>query len=227
MDADSEPLLSQAGDPQLDSLWPLFTVSDTLQFPFDTGSPRRVSRLVPAPPDAAFQPATDGPTALLFSPNSAMVTLLGFLVLLKAAGLPMQQSCTQIQTCHSVKTAIGDRAPGAVETSLSLSLSLSHSLSLALSLSRSLSLSLSLSRSFFLLHTHTHTHTHAEGGDRKGRQQRPTHLPDLCRQYIIPSTAGCAFAFRRFRCYGDSLLCHSHRPHLNPPPHYTTELYRP
>lgn len=77
MEAESEPELSHVGDSQPDSFWTLFTVSDTLQFPFDTGSPRCVSRLTPAPPDAAFQPATGGPAALLFPPNSAMVTLAG------------------------------------------------------------------------------------------------------------------------------------------------------
>lgn len=73
--AESEPALSHVGDSQPVSFWTLFAVSDTVHFPFDTGSPRCVSRLVPAPPDAAFrQPATGGPMALLFS---AMVTLSG------------------------------------------------------------------------------------------------------------------------------------------------------
>lgn len=73
--AESEPALSHVGDSQLDSLWTLLAVSEALQLPFDTGSSRCVSRLIPVPPDAAFQPATGG--LLLFSPNSAMVTLYG------------------------------------------------------------------------------------------------------------------------------------------------------
>lgn len=76
--AESGPVLSHFGDSQLDSFWTFLPAFGTLQLPFDTGSPRCVSRLVPVPPDAALQPATGGPTALLFSPNSAMVSLSGF-----------------------------------------------------------------------------------------------------------------------------------------------------
>lgn len=74
--AESGPVFSHFGDSQRGSFWTFLPVFGTLQFPFDTGSPRCVSRLVPAPPDAALQPATGGATALLLSPNSAMVSLL-------------------------------------------------------------------------------------------------------------------------------------------------------
>lgn len=114
--AESGPAFSHVGDSQLASVWALFAASGTLQFPFDTVSPRGRSALNPPPAcGAALQSATGGAIRLFFAARSAMVTLSDVSCLI-GTGAPKRRRCALTRARHCAEWEIS--APDAVETSV-------------------------------------------------------------------------------------------------------------